>query len=147
VGRGGERPPSLSASPVWPHEGISEYRCSSLCEGDNFEGRMQDGTITTESSHGRMGSVGSTPTGCHFGLGTGVHTLQSRSIYSYSRILDHGRAWWIVGSNVLGFLPPPIDESMVSRGCSQLKEREAPSTSLIRLQSLRCEERKFSHRP
>jgi hypothetical protein len=26
--------------------------------GDRFEGRMQDGTVTTESSHGRVGSVG-----------------------------------------------------------------------------------------
>jgi hypothetical protein len=25
---------------------------------------MPDGTVTTESSHGRMGSVGRTPTGC-----------------------------------------------------------------------------------
>jgi hypothetical protein len=25
--------------------------------GDRFEGRMQDGTVTTESSHGRVGSV------------------------------------------------------------------------------------------
>jgi hypothetical protein len=36
---------------------------------------MQDGTVTTESSHGRMGSVGRTPAGCHSGLGSGVHTL------------------------------------------------------------------------
>jgi hypothetical protein len=53
---------------------------------------MQDGTVTTESSHGRMGSAGRTPAGCHSGLGTGVHNLQSRSIYSYSRVLDHGQA-------------------------------------------------------
>jgi hypothetical protein len=71
------------------------------------KGRMQDGTVTTESSHGRMGSVGRTLAGCHSGLGTGVHTLQSRSIYSYSRIFSHGRAQWIVGSHVLGFLPSP----------------------------------------
>jgi hypothetical protein len=51
---------------------------------------MQDGTVTTESSHGRMGSVGRTPAGCHFRLGTGVHTLQSCSIYSYSRVLGPG---------------------------------------------------------
>jgi hypothetical protein len=71
----GVRPPSLSASPVWPHGGISQFRCNSLCGGDRFEGRMQDGTVTTESSHGRMGSVGRTPAGCHCGLGTGVHAL------------------------------------------------------------------------
>jgi hypothetical protein len=106
-GRGGERPPSLGASPMWPHGGISQFQCSSLCKGDRFEGRMQDGTVTTESSHGRMGSVGRTPAGCHSGLGTSVHTLQSRSIYSYSRVLGHGRAQWIVGSHVLGFLPSP----------------------------------------
>jgi hypothetical protein len=122
-GRGGERPPSLGASPMWPHGSISQFRCSPLCEGDCFKGRMQDGTITTESSHGRMGSVGRTPVGCHSGLGTGVHTLQSRSIYSYSRVLSHGRAQWIVGSHVLGFLPSPIDECMVSHDCSQLEER------------------------
>jgi hypothetical protein len=51
---------------------------------------MQDGTVTTESSHGRMGSVGRTPVGCHPGLGSGVHTLQSRSIYSYSHVLGYG---------------------------------------------------------
>jgi hypothetical protein len=73
-----------------------------------FEGRMQDGTVTTESSPGRMGSVGRTPVGCHSGMGTDVHTLQSCSIYSYSRVLGHGRAQWIVGSHVLGFLPPPL---------------------------------------
>jgi hypothetical protein len=51
---------------------------------------MQDGTVTTESLHGRMGLVGRTPAVCHSGLGTGVHTLQSRSIYSYSCVLGHG---------------------------------------------------------
>jgi hypothetical protein len=75
--------------------------------GDRFEGQMQDGTVTTESSHGRMDSVGRTLVGCHSGLGTGVHTLQSRSIYSYSRVLGHGQAQWIVGSHVLGFLRSP----------------------------------------
>jgi hypothetical protein len=84
------RPPSLSMSPVWPHGGISQFWCCSLCEGDRFDGRMQDGTITTESSHGRMGLVGRTPTGYHSGLGSGVHTLQSRLIYSYSRVLGYG---------------------------------------------------------
>jgi hypothetical protein len=70
-----------------------------------------------------MGSVGRTPTRCHSGMGTGVHTLQSRSIYSYIRVLGHGRAQWIVGSHVLGFLPSPIDKCIVSRGCSRLEER------------------------
>jgi hypothetical protein len=51
---------------------------------------MQDGTVTTESLHGKMGSAGRTPVGCHFGLGSGVHTLQSHSIYSYSRVLGYG---------------------------------------------------------
>jgi hypothetical protein len=57
-GEVGVRPPSLSASSVWPHGGVSQFQCNSLCEGDRFEGRMQDGTVTTESSHDRMGSVG-----------------------------------------------------------------------------------------
>jgi hypothetical protein len=68
---------------------------------------MQDGTVSTKSSHGRMGSVGRTLAGYHSGLGIGVHALQSCSIYSYSRVLGHGRAQLIVGSHVLGFLPPP----------------------------------------
>jgi hypothetical protein len=84
---------------------------------------MQDGTVTTENSHSRMGSVGHTPAGCHSGMGTSAHTLQSRSIYSYSCVLSHGRAQWIVGSHVSKFLPPPIDECMVSRGCIRLEER------------------------
>jgi hypothetical protein len=58
--------------------------------GGRFEGRMQDGTVTTESSHCRMASVDRTPAGCHSGLGSGVHTLQSCSIYSYSRVLSYG---------------------------------------------------------
>jgi hypothetical protein len=53
---------------------------------------MQDGTVATETSHGMMGSVGRTSDGCHSGLDTGVHTLQSCSIYSYSCVLSHGRA-------------------------------------------------------
>jgi hypothetical protein len=71
--------------------GISQFWCYSLYEGDRFEGRMQDGTITTDS-HRRMGSVGRPPAGSHFELGIGVHALQSCSIYSYSRVLGHGRA-------------------------------------------------------
>jgi hypothetical protein len=78
---------------------------SSHLRGDHFEGRMQDGTVTTESSHGRMGSAGHTPAECHSGLGTGLHNLQSHSIYSYSCVLSHRLAQWIVGSHVLGFLP------------------------------------------
>jgi hypothetical protein len=53
---------------------------------------MQDGTVATDSSHGRMGSVGRTLAGCHSGLGIGVHTMQSHSMYSYSHVLGHGRA-------------------------------------------------------
>jgi hypothetical protein len=67
---------------------------------------MQDETVITESSHGRMGSVGRPPAGLHSELGIGVHALRSCSICSYSRVLGHGRAQWIVGSHVLGFLPP-----------------------------------------
>jgi hypothetical protein len=46
----------------------------SLLTGDRFQGRMEDGTITTESSHGRMGSVGRTLAGCHSGW-VQVYTL------------------------------------------------------------------------
>jgi hypothetical protein len=108
---------------------------------------MQDGTVTTESSPGRMGSVGRTPVECHSGMGIGGHTLQSCLIYSYSRVLSHGQGLEdMFIPHVLGFLPPPIDECMVSRGCSRLEERGSIYL-VVRLQSLRCEERKFLHRP
>jgi hypothetical protein len=42
---------------------------------------MQDGTVTTESSHDRVGLVGSLPTGRHPESGTGVHALQSFDLY------------------------------------------------------------------
>jgi hypothetical protein len=38
---------------------------------------MQVGTITTESSHGRVVSVGRTPAGCHFGLGSSHYVKTS----------------------------------------------------------------------
>jgi hypothetical protein len=76
--------------------------------GDRFEGQMQDGTVTTESSHGRMGSIGRTPAGCHSELGTGVHTLQSCLTYSYSCVLSHGQCLEdMFVPHVLGFLPCP----------------------------------------
>jgi hypothetical protein len=57
-------------------------------------------------------------------MGTGVHALQSCSIYSYSRVLDHGHCLEdVLDPHVLGFLPPPIGESVVSRGYSRLEER------------------------
>jgi hypothetical protein len=83
------RPPSQSDSRV-ATRGHFVVPVPSLLRGDRFECRMQYGTVTTESSHGRMGLVGRTPAGCHSGLGSGVHALQSRSIYSYSRILGYG---------------------------------------------------------
>jgi hypothetical protein len=42
---------------------------------------MQDGIVTTESSHGRVGLVSSLPTRHHPELGTGVHALQSFDLY------------------------------------------------------------------
>jgi hypothetical protein len=67
---------------------------------------MHDGTVTTESSHSRMGSVGRTPARCHYGIG--VHTLQSCSIYSYSYVLGHGHCLEdMFVPHVLGFLPSP----------------------------------------
>jgi hypothetical protein len=70
-----------------------------------------------------MGSVGRTPAGCHSGC-TGVHVLQSCLIYSYSRVLGHGQSLEdMFVPHVLGFLRPPIGESVVSRACSQLEER------------------------
>jgi hypothetical protein len=67
------------------------FPVQSPLRGDRFEGQMQDGTVTTESSHGRVGLVGSLPTGRHPELGTGVHALQSCLIYTYSRVLGHGQ--------------------------------------------------------
>jgi hypothetical protein len=70
---------------------------------------MQDGTVTTESLPGRMGTIGRTPAGCHSGKGTGVHTLKSCSIYSYNRVLGHGHSLDdMFIPHVLGFLPPPL---------------------------------------
>jgi hypothetical protein len=68
------RPPSQSDSRV-ATRGHFTVPVPSLLRGDRFEGRMKDGTVTTESSHGRICSVGRTPAGCHSGMGTGVHTL------------------------------------------------------------------------
>jgi hypothetical protein len=62
------RPPSQSDCCV-ATQGHFTVLVPSLLRGDRFEGRMQDGTVTTESSHGRMGSIGHTPVGCHSGLG------------------------------------------------------------------------------
>jgi hypothetical protein len=57
-------------------------------------------------------------------MGTGVHALQSCSIYSYSRILGQGHSLDdMFVPHVLGFLPPPLGECVVSRGCSRLEER------------------------
>jgi hypothetical protein len=122
VGEVEVRPPSKSDSRV-ATLGNFTVPMQSLLRGDRFEGRMQDGTVTTESLHGRMGSVGRTPTGCHSGLGTGVHALHSCSIYSYSRVLGHGQCLEdMLVPHVLGFLPPPIVESVVSRGCIRGEE-------------------------
>jgi hypothetical protein len=76
----GVSPSSLEVSPVWPHGSISQFQCSPFAR-DHFEARMQGGTITTESSHGRMGLVSSLPTGLHPELGIGVHALQSLDLY------------------------------------------------------------------
>jgi hypothetical protein len=95
-----------------------------FARGIHFEGRMQDGTVTTKSSLGKMGSVSRTLAGSHSGMGTGVHALQSCSIYSYSRVLGHGQSLEdMFAPHVLGFLPPPIGECVVSRGCSRSEER------------------------
>jgi hypothetical protein len=102
-----ERPSSQSDSHVatWGHFIVS---VSSLLRGTVFKGRMQDGTVTTERSHGRMGSVCRTLVGCHFGIGSSVHTLQSCSIYSYNNVLGHGQCLEdMFVPHVLGFLPSP----------------------------------------
>jgi hypothetical protein len=78
-GRGGSET-TLSERLSCGHTGAFHSSGAIPSEGDRFEGRMQDGTVTTESSHGRMGSVGRTSARCHSGLGTCVHTLHSHSI-------------------------------------------------------------------
>jgi hypothetical protein len=88
-GRGGGET-TLSDRLLSGHTGAFHSFGAITFEGDHFEVRMQDGTITTESLHGRMGLVCRTPVGCHSELGSGVHALQSCSIYSYSRVLGHG---------------------------------------------------------
>jgi hypothetical protein len=100
-------PPSQSVSCV-ATRGHFTVPMPSLLRGGIFEGQMQDRTVTTESSHGSMGSVERTPAGCHSGMGTGVHTLQSCSIYSCSRVLGHGQCLEdMFVPHVLGFLPSP----------------------------------------
>jgi hypothetical protein len=88
-GRGGGET-TLSERLPCGHTGTFHSSSAVPSEGGRFEGRMQDGAVTTESSHGRMGLVGRTLTECHSGLGSGVHALPSCSIYSYSRVLRHG---------------------------------------------------------
>jgi hypothetical protein len=117
------RPPSQSDSRVATQRHFTVPMQSPLRWG-RFEGRMQDRTVTTESSPGRMGSVGRTPVERHSGMGTSVHALQSCSIYSYSRVLGHGQNLYDMSvPHVLGFLPPPIGECVVSRDCNRLKDR------------------------
>jgi hypothetical protein len=69
------RPPFQSDSRVATREHGTVRVPSLLRGGGQFEGRMQDGSVTTESSPGRMGSVCRTPAGYHSKMGTGVHTL------------------------------------------------------------------------
>jgi hypothetical protein len=57
------RLPSLSNSRV-ATRGHFTVLLSSLLRGGSFEGLMQEGTVTTESSHGRIGSAGRTPVKC-----------------------------------------------------------------------------------
>jgi hypothetical protein len=82
------RPPAQSDSRV-ATRGNFTVLVRFLLRGDRFEGRMEDETITTESSHGRVGSVDLLSTGLH--PKTGVHTVQSCLIYTYSRVLGHGQ--------------------------------------------------------
>jgi hypothetical protein len=74
------RPPTQSDSRV-ATRGYFTVLVRFFLRGDRFEGRMQDGTVTTESSHGRVGLVGSLPTKRHPELGIGVHALQSFDLY------------------------------------------------------------------
>jgi hypothetical protein len=70
-----------------------------------------------------MGSVGRTPDDCHSGLGSGVHALQIRSIYSYTASSDVDMSPDSFVLMFWDFYLPPIVESMVRRGCSRLEER------------------------
>jgi hypothetical protein len=83
------RPPSQSDSHV-ATQGHFTVPVLSLLRGTVLRSECGMGPFT-ESSHSRMGSVGRPPTGFHSELGTGVHALQSYSIYTYSRVLGHGQ--------------------------------------------------------
>jgi hypothetical protein len=74
------RPPSQSDSCV-ATRGHFTVPVQFLLQGDRFEGWMHDGTVTTESSYGRVGLADSLQTGLHPELGTGVHALQSLDLY------------------------------------------------------------------
>jgi hypothetical protein len=52
-----------------------------------------------------------------------VYTLYRVLIYTYSRVLGYGHCLEdMFVPHVLGFLPSPVVESVVSRGCSRLEE-------------------------
>jgi hypothetical protein len=83
---------------------------------------MQDGTVTTESSHGRVGLINLLPIMLHPELGTGVHALQSFDLY----VQSCPRSWTNLEDmfvpHIFGFLPPPVDESVLSHGYSRGEE-------------------------
>jgi hypothetical protein len=80
---------------------------------------MQVETVTTESLHGRMGSVGRTPARYHSRLGTGVHALQSCSTIAIATSLALDEPSGLLVLMFWDFYLPPISERVVSHGCSQ----------------------------
>jgi hypothetical protein len=74
------RPPSQSDSRV-ATQGHFTVPVMSLLRGDRFEGQMQDGTVTAESPHDWMGSVGRPPARFYSELGTGVCFAELLDLY------------------------------------------------------------------
>jgi hypothetical protein len=111
------RPPSQSDSRV-AKRGHFTVPVSSLLRGDRFEGRMQDGTVTTESSHGRMGSATVHRPGA---IPDWVQVYTLCRVVRFIAIAASSDMDMSPDSFVLmfwDFYLPPIDECMVSRGCS-----------------------------
>jgi hypothetical protein len=84
---------------------------------------MQDGTVTTESLHGRIGSVSRTPPGAIPGwvqVYTLCRVIQSIAIAASSDMDMSHEGFFLM---FWDFYFPPIDECMVSRDCSRLEER------------------------
>jgi hypothetical protein len=90
VGRGGSETTLSERLPCGHTGAFHSSGAIPTAWGDRFEGQMQDGTVTTENSHGGVGLVGSLSTGS-IPSWVQVYTLCRVLIYTYSRVLGHGQ--------------------------------------------------------